>query len=451
MWRTKRVASILSSVAAAAAALLPLSPGTPFPDDDLGEGLWYYTNSGLDHIEEDASGEGITIALLDTPINPEAPSLQGSDVRSDLVTTCSDGQPVPTTSRGPDAQHATGMASLIVGNGRLIGSQPGPRGVAPGASVLHYTFIDSEEHGSRICPGDRNYQAHVIEDAVANGADIVNLSLTTTFNSAALQAMGEAMREGVIFVAANPNESSRVPLGGPFAYNGVVSVESLRPDEQRVDRVRGPWLTVVAPGDRILTPSYADGEWNELWLSSGTSNATAFTSASLALAWSAHPQASGNEMIRSLVRNTAGGNPRFERDDEAGYGQVSPAGMLHSDPTGYHDVNPLVSDEAEAVPAFDIIVPASLQHEAAGPRQQLGFHHWPAAMQLTLAGVIGGGVLGVLLWRRQRRGPKRWRLASLPRAREAGLQEQVDDSRRLEMDAGLPPSGGLTTSRYLVR
>ena len=357
--RTSRAcATLTAGLVLAVTAALPAGATT---DDPTQGGLWYYTVPGIDQIHASGiTGAGITIAVIDGPINPGVPDLAGVTnlvVREDSFCDADgDGNPEPGTGTGEDAEHATRMVSLIAGTGTGANGQPGTRGVAPGATVQHYAMDD----GGAWCDFDgEDSIALAIDQAVSDGADILSLSFSgSRLEPEVLTALARAERAGVVVVAASNNRGG-TELGWPASANGVISVENADVNQQLGDNaVSNPLLTVVAPGIDLLVPNFVDGAWDRYALSTGSSYATVWTAGVLALVWSAHPDATGNQMIQALVRTTAqapGGEP-VRIDDSWGYGTVSARNLMAIDPTTLPDTNPLLRDTPDADPAYADIV-----------------------------------------------------------------------------------------------
>ncbi|TDE88016.1 hypothetical protein EXU48_24170 [Occultella glacieicola] len=342
---SRTVTALTATVTASVLVGLAALPAAADWDTSLG-GLWYYSETGVAQAHGTATGAGVTIALLDTPINVDVPTLVGTDIQTQPDHVCADnGATFPGTSTGAEAEHGTSMAEILVGNGAEVDGFPGPQGVAPDATILSYvTSVD--EQG---CTGlvDESIRA-----AVAAGADIISMSFSANFNDGNGEAVAEALRAGVVIVNSMPNEPPS-ELGWPASANGIVTVEAHDINGDLLDSpVASPLLTVVAPGVEIVRTGWENGAWNAQWLTSGTSEATAFTSGALALAKSAFPEATGNQLIQSLIRTTGGTAHEPARDDNTGYGLVSVPGLMATDPTTFEDVNPLVRDDPNAVPSI---------------------------------------------------------------------------------------------------
>lgn len=366
MRMSKRTWSALVGATAATAfalsAALPAAAASTEPDL-----LWYYNVPGYEAIHGSGiTGEGVTIAVIDGPINVEVPTLQGADVRVQ-ESTCLDesGGPYPMSSTDFDlADHGTSVTSLLVGTGAGYPGQTGVKGVAPGATVLFYgVYIETE--GGPLChsslldsslnDGVRDATALAIERAVASGADIISISMITGEGRRMRAALKEAILAGVIIVAglANAIGPDQPYDGPPATLRGVVSVLGAQRTGELSPRLNpfsgdiiGPndseYVVVVAPGWEILTQG-KHGDGLQQGPAYGTSLATPIVAGNLALAMQKYPQATGNQILQSMIHNTGTGEshePVWE--PMFGFGIVVPRTLLAADPTQYPDVNALV-------------------------------------------------------------------------------------------------------------
>ncbi|WP_203758760.1 S8 family peptidase [Cellulomonas chitinilytica] len=330
-------------------------------------GLWYYNDSGMATIHQTTTGEGVTIAVLDSPLNPNTPDLAGLDIPTTGTCAAEDGGPaLPSTATDDTAVHATGIVSYIIGTGAGVNGQPGVLGVAPGAKVHHYN-VTNDETG---CPTAENVRdgTSTLVDAIADGAKIVNMSYWSAAESFDVSAedIPGALAAGAILVGGTPNRAG-ADLLPPGAFNGVVSVAAIGPDgAPTAEAAVGEHLGVLAPGEglRVLT---SKGNWTEYGLSVGSSGATAYTSAALALVWSKYPDATSNQILQSLARNTGSEDHELTHDSEHGYGIVNVRHMLEHDPTTYPDENPFLWDDpGEFGPTKEAVLAAAAEPEATG-------------------------------------------------------------------------------------
>lgn len=345
----------------AAAALVPLfllapAAASASTADQSDDGLWYYTATGLEQQHQRSTGAGITIAVIDSAVNPNAPDLVGANVtvREPGYCPLPDGGEGTGTSTEEGARHGTHIAALIAGTGAGIAGEPGTKGVAPGAEVELFSL--GTVLGDGPCTHDDFSRA--FQDAAAT-ADIINVSGAYDFGP---EDMLAALRAGVIVVGAAGNEGSTTDF--PATFSGAVTVGTLAPDLTLAEgSPLGGGVDVVAPGAdiRSIAP-----DWQRYGRSTGSSNAAAFTSGALALAWSLYPDATANQMMQSLIRNTGGTEHEPAIEDVAwGYGMVNVRQMLDTDPRSYPDVNPFLEEDENAVPSIDAVREALGETEPA--------------------------------------------------------------------------------------
>ena len=252
------------------------------------------------------TGEGVTVAVIDTGAD-----LNHSELRNRLWTNDDE---VPGNGRDDDGNgyiddthgwdfvnddnrpqdsngHGTHVASLIVGARDGVGTT----GAAYGAEVMVLQGLGADGVGST-----RDI-AQAIRYAVDEGADIVNLSLSGAASKSIESAMRYAEQNGVLVVAASGNDSASTP-SAPASLSGaltnVLAVGAVDQSGQLADFSNRPTPSTVmvhAPGVR-LKAAVPDG----FARMSGTSMATPMVAAVAALAKSAAPNLSGDE-LRSLL------------------------------------------------------------------------------------------------------------------------------------------------------
>lgn len=375
---------LLATCAAACTFFAPTAQATTINalEDD---GLWYINETGITDIHESGiTGQGVTIAIIDSPINLDVSDLAGADIRPRTEALCPGFTGVEVTER---ARHATAMASIIVGNG----DEPGVLGAAPDATILHYAVLNVEV---RECAAPLT---DFVADAIDQGADILNLSISYNSRKDARRAIDLALAADLVVNVAVQNANSD-RLDFLSGLPGVVSIENIdrdgNPDEFSV---RGPGLDFLAPGVgiRMLKTEFSGYE-----LDDGTSPATAWVSGVFALAKSAWPDATGNQLIQAAIRSTktpevAQTEPDQSspmRTDATGYGVLDPSILIATDPSRYQDENPLLDvgpNNSSASP--------NTTAPGAGETNDLRFLWLGTAFLLTT-----GVYVVVLLVRRQR-------------------------------------------------
>lgn len=321
--------------------------------------LWYQDAFGVaDAAAAGFTGQGVKVAVIDGLINPALPALSTANITIREPSYCADrvnaAAYVPAVSDDfESARHGTEMVSLLVGNGSSTNGGQGTVGVAPGATVLYYAtdYDVGLSQSQLVCPiiGDATdvkdqdlSVALALDQAIEDGADIISLSIGTgTVRDDIYAAIAKAMREGVVVVAARPNDMRKTDDTDLSGMNGVVSIQAMGSDGviQASSAVSDGSVDIVGPGVNVL--GLVDG-WSVPAAVSGTSGATAIVAGYLAIVKSKYPKATGNQLIQSLINNTGLDDHALKHDSTSGYGIVSLRHMLEVDPTKYKDVNPLI-------------------------------------------------------------------------------------------------------------
>lgn len=346
-----------------------------------------------------SQGEGVVVAVIDSGVNQDHQDLIGQVLPgADFSGAGSDGR-VDTEG------HGTGMASLIAGHGH--GTQAGVMGLAPKAKILPVKVKGAGDNPD----SQQDDIADAIRFAADHGAKIANLSLggTYRFNSAMRKAVAYAVSKDVVLVASTGNESA-FHIAYPAAFPGVVAVGAVdSAGAMWASSNSGPETTLVAPGAEINRATAKSP--TSYGVGNGTSDATAYVSATAALIRSKYPSLSAgqviNRMIKSATRPGDGSNVPNER---YGYGTVSPAKALEANPAvdnGPRE-NPLVGrPESEGAPPIDdqsdeaSVPPVTPSHDRAA--ESTGGATGVAAVVAVIGGIVVTVVLVVRARRRRQR------------------------------------------------
>ncbi|MEJ2854090.1 MULTISPECIES: S8 family serine peptidase [unclassified Saccharothrix] len=251
-------------------------------------------------------GSGVKVAVVDTGVDAEHPDLAGRVAAAADFT--ADGDTVDRHG------HGTHVASTIAGTGASSGGRY--RGVAPGATLLSAKVFDRD--GS----GDESQVMAGIEWAVAQGADVVNLSLGAgvTDGSDPLSELVDTLSErtGTLFVVAAGNSGSGDrTVTTPGAAARALTVGAVdRDDKLAWFSSRGPRLRdalvkpeIVAPGVDIVAARAAGTSLgtpvdDHHTAASGTSMATPHVTGAAALLAQQHPDWTG-QALKDTLASTA--------------------------------------------------------------------------------------------------------------------------------------------------
>jgi hypothetical protein len=373
-------ALVLTAALSVLTIALPLAPARAAKPASFQAGLWPYAKLDIAAAQRQSTGAGVTIAVIDGPVDPTVPELRGQHVITRARGYCraADGS-YPGRATGAIASHATAITSLMVGNGTGTFNGRGVRGVAPGATVRSYVVgLDTGANHKFDCQspsGSIDYQTSLaIKQAVRDGVKIINMSIGgEVFSGSTPFAIAEAEKAGVIVVVATDDHHTPGVVGTPGTTNGVISVNAV--DSAGVlarSSAGGGGVSVSAPGVGLTTGGFYP-KWQSDASGDGSSYAAPMVCASLALVWSKYPHAKANQIVQNLLANTgllvgkdAAGKPTytngFRRDPNApagyqqnngyGYGIVNPVAMLAHDPSTYPAVNPLVRADGTPAPAM---------------------------------------------------------------------------------------------------
>lgn len=275
-------------------------------------------------------GRGVTVAVLDTGTDPRTPDLAGSVTRGPDFTSGAD----PAGYRPPHL-HGTYIASLIAGHGSGAGRAEGIIGVAPKARVLSVRVIlDDQEPGFAAFNENAAYYnaiARGLRYAVGHGADVINMSLGSTFATRNLRnAVGYAISRGVVVVAAAGNNGApdlhNTPYVYPASFTGVLSVAAVDYHGTSAPfSARNASVLVSAPG--VDVPGAGPG--GAYITGSGTSPASALVAGTAALIRSRFPGLSPALVIQAIIGSTHR-RPPGGYSTRVGFGEVDAGAAMAS-------------------------------------------------------------------------------------------------------------------------
>lgn len=258
--------------------------------------------------------------------------------------------------RTPIGVHGTGVAGTIAARD----DGDGTTGLAPNVQLMDLRVFPTIRVGGRAIPTGATFE-HInaaIRYATEHGADVINLSLGTSFCSVEQisprfqdevqrildqqhEVIREAVSQGVVVVAAAGNNGQCVEF--PSKFPEVIAVGATSKNGEITGYSgRGPEVWVTAPGGSItpdeffarfeqgfkdlvpvldtliMTPYLRD---NYGWFS-GTSFSTPIVSGVVALMLSANPDLTPDD-VREVLAATATDLGEDGRDDDSGHGLVN--------------------------------------------------------------------------------------------------------------------------------
>ncbi|MFD0273790.1 type VII secretion-associated serine protease mycosin [Kitasatospora sp. NPDC127111] len=382
-----------------AGALLFAMASPPAAADQIRDSQWpLRTFEAETKVWPVSQGEGVIVAVVDGGVNQDHQDLIGQVLPgADFSGGSSDG-------RFDADGHGTAMAALIAGTGH--GAQAGIKGLAPKAKILPIKLTSKDGQW-----GDQGPDfARAIRFAADHGARVINISLGGYFRTDkdARDAIKYAVSKDIVLVASAGNSGNRsLPVEYPAAFPGVMAVAAV--DQQgRVweKSTYGPETTIAGPGVEIYqataksTSSYGVGN--------GTSDATAYVSATAALIRSKYPNLSSGQVISRMIKTaTPPPDGSGVPNDHYGYGIVSPTKALEPNAAvdGGPKDNPLVG-RAESQGTPDTGTEGATNGSDASPVPTKGGN---PGITYTLIGagvvlvVVAGGVAGGLVVRARRR------------------------------------------------
>ena len=334
--RATRALVTAASALTLAVGALALAPAPAHAADPITT-QEYFSYYHLDSARQKGyTGKGITIALIDGPVDTSAPELAGANIVDKSRCTIED------SAKG--IRHGTDMATILVSP---------YTGVAPDATLYSYQLSNNSSISEGTCKNDGkrlNSFDTLINQAVEDGAQIISISQGTGYlGTAAKWAIANAITHGVIIVASAGNASDDENTTHLGRYSGVVGVSAINTD--------GTFASYSSWGNGIVTSAVGgpfntrDENTNQPTTVRGTSMSAALVAGMLALARQKWPDATPNQILQSLVHS--GLNPNHEWNQYTGYGAIDGGGLVIDDPSQYPDENPILDKPGGSEPTAD--------------------------------------------------------------------------------------------------
>lgn len=245
-------------------------------------------------------GHRVVIAQIDTGFMLDHPALQGRLV-SDGIDLSGDGRAnaaYDTRQRGATYWHATAVASVLAGN------------TDENVKILPYKVV---RFGTDTCAASAVLAA--MEDAVAKGARVLNMSLSTSQNRAGFAAMmDKAAALGVAVCCSAGNVGAQISNRYPSALPQAITVSAVTADKTVAGFSNyGDLVDYCAPGSHITVATMDSGGAPAATTASGTSLSCPYGAACCALLLSLHPDLTLDQ-LNALLQGSAEdlGDPGFD-------------------------------------------------------------------------------------------------------------------------------------------
>ncbi|MFI6598757.1 S8 family serine peptidase [Nonomuraea sp. NPDC050536] len=326
---------LTAAVRALTAAVLALYAPAAAPPPVRQQQQWVLDALNVEQAWTLTKGKGVTVAVVDTGVDPKVKELNGRVTAGPDMTTAT-----LERNMAPGA-HGTAMAGLIA----ATGAGNGLVGVAPEARILSLPIVEDGDpppgSGPDFAPPNEDSQTaldsplgRALRYAANHGAQVVSMSIGTYgVLKSEREAVSYALGKGVVLVAAvgNDGETNYAKQNGtsfwsfPAGYPGVIGVGAVDKQGNRAafssDNLS---VLVSAPGVGVPVVTRKGYEQAE-----GTSAAAALVAGVAALIKSRYPNLPPEQVAQALT-TSARGRPAAGYDDKIGFGVVDAAAALNA-------------------------------------------------------------------------------------------------------------------------
>ncbi|MCD9880988.1 type VII secretion-associated serine protease mycosin [Streptomyces guryensis] len=356
-----------------------------FGGDVIKSTPWSLQRILLDQMWGQATGKGVTVAVIDTGVDSSNPQLSGAMAGA--------GKSFVDGAANKDIEgHGTRVAGIIAAR-PMKGT--GFEGIAPNAKILSFRYTGGENK-----QGNAGTMSDAIRAAIAARADIINISSDTAnkkSDSTLESAVTAAVNSGALVVAAAGNDGAdgKSAKTYPAAYPGVLAVAaSDRNDERAYFSQAGDFVDVAAPGVDMVSTVPKGGQCT----ADGTSFAAPYVAGVAALLKQKHPTWKAAQ-IATRIEETAQ-RPGRGPNRYIGWGVIDPVAALSDNSTPGFSPTP---DPAVKTGSGGVVPMAVTMGESKAERERRTAVY-VLGTGLVLVLVVAGSGVAVRDWRSRRVG-----------------------------------------------
>ena len=279
-------------------------------EDPLKKDQWSLPAVDADNAWGISQGQNVVVGIVDTGVDLQHPDLVPNLLQGYNAVNPSK----PPQDSGYHGSHVAGIVGAVANNGQ------GVTGIAPQSKLLPVQVLANGAGVAEVTSG--------IVWAVANGAQVINLSLgwdypDTAVEEAFKRAIKYALDKNVVICAAMSNASSFNPRSVPDnlankpGFEGVIGVGNVDVQNRR-QGAYGNWKSISSPGTQILS-TLPNNRYGNL---TGTSMATPMVAGISALVISQNPGIKNTEVKSRIMASAVDlGEPGL--DDQFGAGRIN--------------------------------------------------------------------------------------------------------------------------------
>jgi len=279
------------------------------PNDPYFSNAWHLSKIGATSAWATATGEGVTVAVLDSGVNGSLSDLQGNMLPGwNAASQNSDTSDIATNS------HGTTVAATVAA---VTNNANGVASVAFNAKILPVRITNNSStsaYASDIARG--------VTWAADQGAQVVNCSYSFIQGSSTVTSAAQYLRgKGGVLVVSAGNTSGDQGFAPNSSMITVSATDSA--DARWSGSSFGNYVDFAAPGAKIWTMA----KTGAFGAATGTSFAAPVTAAVIALMRSVNPQL-GPSQLESILQSTSADLGASGWDPYFGFGRVNAAAAV---------------------------------------------------------------------------------------------------------------------------